>query len=76
MIVIINWLTKIIYYEVVKIIINVFKFAKVIIDKKVQYYNLFNLIMNYKNYFFTLEFWFLLCYFLGIKKKLFFAFYL
>lgn len=43
--VIINQLTKIIYYKLVKIIINVPDLAIVIIDIIVRYYSLFNFII-------------------------------
>lgn len=65
-----------IYYEPVKITINAFSLAKVIIDVVVQYYGLPNSIISDWSSVFTLKFWLLLCHFLGIKQKLSTAFYL
>ena len=65
--VIVNRLTKIVYYELVKITINTPGLAKVIFNMIVQYYGLFNSIMSNKSLLFTSKFWSLLYYFLGIK---------
>ena len=46
MLVIINWLTKIVYYKLVKVIIDASGLAKVIIDAVVKHYNLPDLIVT------------------------------
>lgn len=66
-ILIINWLIKIIFYKQLKIIIKTLKLAKVILDMILQYYNLPNSIIIDKDLFFTLKFGLLLYYFLDIK---------
>lgn len=58
--VIVNRLTKIVYYKSVKIIINIPTHAKVIIDVVVKYYGLLNLIIIDKNLLFISKFWLLL----------------
>ena len=73
--VIINYLTKIVYYKSVKIIIDTLKLVKVIIDVIVRYFGLSNSIISDHGAIFTFKFWSLLCYFLGIKKQLFTTFY-
>ena len=73
--VIINCLTKMVYYKLFKITINAPRLAKVIIDVVVHHYGLPDWIMTDRNLFFTSKFWSLLCYFLGIKWRLFTAFY-
>ena len=73
--VIIDQLTKMVYYKPIKVIINVPSLAEVIINVIVHYYGVLELIVTDWDLLFTLKFWFLLCYFLGIKKKLFTAFY-
>ena len=73
--VIIDWLTKMIYYKPIKITINTPELAKVILNVVVWYYDLFNLIIFDKSLLFTFKFWLLLCYFFGIKQKLFIVFY-
>ncbi len=50
--------------------------AKVIIEVVVRYHSLLDSIISDWDSIFTSKFWFLLCYFLGIKQKLFTAFYL
>ncbi len=47
--VIVDWLTKIIYYELVKIIIDNLNLAKVILDMIIQYHTLSNLIVSNKS---------------------------
>ena len=73
--VIIDWLTKIVHYEPVKIIINVPGLEEVIIDVVVWYHGLPNSIVTDRGSLFTSKFWSLLCYFLGIKRRLSTAFY-
>ena len=73
--VIVDWLTKIVYYKPVKVIIDTSRLAKVILDVVVQHYDLSNSIVSDKGSLFTSKFWSLLCYFLGIKWRLLIAFY-
>ena len=63
-------------HKPVKIIINTFRLAKVIIDKVVRQNGLLNLIVTNKNLFFRPKFLLLLCYLFGIKRWLFNAFHL
>ena len=64
-----------IYYKPVKIMINIPGLAKVIIDLVLHYHNIAKLIIINQGLLFTLKFWFLLCYFLGIKRRLSKTFY-
>ena len=73
--VIVNWLTKMIYYEPVKISINALGMAKVIINVVVRHHGLPDLIVTNRGSLFTSKFWSSLCYFLGIKRGLTTAFY-
>ena len=68
--VIIDWLTKMRYYEPIKVIINILGFAEVILNIVIQYYSLSNSIVSDWGLVFISKFWSLLCYFLGIKQKL------
>ncbi len=63
-------LTKMVYYKPVKVTINTLGLAKVIIDVFVWHHGVYQSIMTDRGSLFTLKFWFLLYYFLGIKKKL------
>ena len=74
--VIINWLTKMVYYKPVKITINAPGLAGVIIDVVVHHHGLTDLIITDWGFVFNLKFWSSLCYFLVIKHWLFNAFYL
>ena len=74
--VIINWLTKIIYYEPVKITIDTPGLVEVIFNMVVWHHGLLNSIVSDRGLLFIFKFWLLLCYFLGIKQRLFTAFYL
>ena len=65
--VIINQLTKMVYYKPVKINFNAPRLVKVIIDVVVRHHGLPDSILTNKGFFFTLKFWSLLCYFLAIK---------
>ena len=65
--VIINQLTKIVYYKPVKITINVQSLAKIIIDVVIRYHGLLDLIVTDRGLLFTLKFWLSLCYFLSTK---------
>ena len=68
--VIVDKLTKIVYYKPVKITIDTLDLAKVIIDVVVRHHGLPDSIITDQGSLFTSKFWSLLCYFLGIKKKL------
>ena len=59
-----------VYYVLVKVTINVPRLTKVIIDVIVRHYRVLESIVTDQSLFFTFKFWFLLCYFLGIKQKL------
>ena len=64
-----------VHYEPVKVTIDVPGLAKVILDVVVQHHDLFDSIVSDRDSLFTLMFWSLLCYLLGIKRKLSTAFY-
>ncbi len=74
--VIVDRLIKIVYYEPVKIMIDVLDLAKVIINVVVHYHGFLKSIITDQGLLFTSKFSSSLCYFLEIKKKLFIAFYL
>lgn len=44
--VIINWLIKIVYYKLLKVIINALDLVQIIIDIILRYYNFLNLIIT------------------------------
>ena len=73
--IIVNHLTKIVYYKLVKVTINALKLAEIIINMVMQYYGLPHSIISDHGTIFTSKFWSLLCYFLGIKRWLSTAFY-
>ena len=73
--IIINWLIKIVYYKPVKVIINTPDFDEIIIDMIVRHHGLLNSIVTKLKLLFTSKFWLLLYYFQGIKRKLSTAFY-
>ena len=73
--VIINWLTKMLYYKLVKVTINAPGLAEVILVKIVWHHGLPDLIISDRGSLLTLKFWLLLCYFLSIKRRLLTAFY-
>ena len=64
-----------VYYEPVKVTINASGLAKVIINVVIWHHGLPDSIVTGWGFFFTLKFWSLLCYFLGIKRRLSTAFY-
>ena len=72
--VIIDKLTKMIHYKLVKITINDLSLIKIIIDIVMRHYGLLNSIITNRKLLFISKFWSLLCYFLGIKQRLFTAF--
>ena len=73
--VIVDRLTKMVHYKPVKITINTPGLTKVIINVVVRHHGLSNLIVTDRGFLFTSKFWSLLCYFFGIKRKLFTAFH-
>ena len=74
--VIINWLTKMVHYKQVQITINIPGFVEVIINVVIWNHGLLDLIVTNKSFLFMLKFWLLLYYFFGINCRLFTAFYL
>ena len=64
-----------VYYKPIKIIMNALRLADVIINMVVHYHGPLNSIITNKSLFLISKFWLLLRYFLGIKQRLFTAFY-
>ena len=73
--VIVHRLTKMVYYKPVMVTINALGLTEVIIDVVVRYHGLSNSIVTDQGSIFISKFWSLLCYFLGIKWRLFTAFH-
>ena len=73
--VIVDWLTKIVHYKLVKVAIHALRLPKVILDMVVWHHGLPNSIMSDRGSLFILIFWSSLCYFLGIKWRLSTAFH-
>ena len=73
--IIVNRLTKMVYDKPVKVTINALELVEVIMNVVIWYHGLPNSIINDRKAIFTSEFWSLLCYFFGIKWRLFTAFY-
>ena len=73
--IIVDGLTKMVYYKPVKITIEAPDLAKVIINIVIRHHGLLDSIITDWGFLFTSKFWSLLCYFLGIKKRLSTAFY-
>ena len=73
--VIVAWLMKMVYYKPVKVTLDTPGLAKVILDIVVQHHGLSDSIVTDKVSLFTLKFWSLLCYFLGIERRLSTAFH-
>ena len=73
--VIIDWLIKIVYYKPIKIIINAPGLANVILNVVVWQHGLFDPIVSDKSLLFTSKFWSSLYYFLDIKWRLSIALY-
>ncbi len=65
-----------IYYGLVKVMINALGQVEVIIDVVVRHHGIFKSIVTDQSLLFISKFWSALYYFLGIKKKLFTAFHL
>ena len=74
-IVIVDCLTKMVHYKLVKVTINTPDLAEIIIDVVVRYLGLPDSIVTDQASLFTSKFWLLLCYFLSIKQKLSTTFY-
>ena len=62
-------------FELVKVIINFPKLARVILNMVFWHYGMPNLTISNRNSLFIFKFWSLLCYFLGIKQMLLIVFY-
>ncbi len=73
--VIVDWLTKMVYYEPFKVTINTSSLAEVILNIVVQHHGLPDSIMSDQSSVFTSKFWSLLCYLFEIKQKLSIAFH-
>ena len=73
--VMVNRLTKKVYYKPVKVTIDALSLAGVIINIVVRHHGLLDSIVTEQRLLFTSKFCSLLGYFLGIKQKLFTAFY-
>ena len=73
--VIVDRLTKMVNYKLVKVTNNAPGLAEVIIDMIVWYHGLPDSIVTNKGSLFTLKFWSSLCYFLGVKWRLSTAFH-
>ena len=73
--VIVDRLTKMVYYEPVKVTIDAPGLAEVIIDVVVRHHGLSDSIVTDRGSLFTSKFWSSLCYFLGVKRRLSTAFH-
>ena len=73
--VIVNRLTKMVYYKPFKVTINAPGFAEVLIDVVVRHHGLPDSIVTDRGSLFTSKFWSSLCYFRSIKRRLSTAFY-
>ena len=69
-------LTKMVYYELVKVIIDAQRLVEVIIDVVIRHHSLPDSIINDRRAIFIFKFRSSLCYFFGIKPQLSIAFYL
>ena len=65
--VIVDWLTKIVHYELVKVTIDAPGLAEVILDMVVRYHGFSDSIVSDRGSLFTSKFWSSLCYFFDIK---------
>ncbi len=68
--VIVDRLTKMVHYEPLNITIDAPGLAEVIIDVVVRHHRVPKSIVTDRGSLFTFKFWFSLCYFLSIKRKL------
>ena len=67
--VIVDRLTKMLYYEPIMVIIDAPGLAEIIIDVVVRHHGLLDSIVTNRGSFFILKFRSSLCYFLGIKRR-------
>ena len=74
-VIIVNRLTKMVHYKPVKVTINALGLEEIIIDMVVWYHGLPDSIISDREAIFMSKFWSLLCYFLGIKRRLSTAFH-
>ena len=65
--VIVDWLTQMVHYKLVKITINASRLVEVIINIIVRHHDFPDSIVTNQAFFFTLKFWLLLCYFLALS---------
>ena len=65
-----------VYYKLVKVTINTSDLIKIIIDVVMRHQGLLDSIITIRGLLFISKFWSSLCHFLGIKRRLFTAFYL
>ena len=73
--VIVDRLTKMVHYELVKVTINAPELTDVIIDMVVWHHGLPNSIVTNRGSVFTSKFWSSLCYFFEVKRRLSTAFH-
>ena len=73
--VIINWLTKMVHYKLVKVTIDASGRVEVILDVVIWHHNFPNSIISDRGLLFTSKFWSSLRYFFGIKQRLSTAFH-
>ena len=66
--VIVDWLTNMVHYKLIKITIDAPGLAEIIIDVVVWHYGLPDSIVTDRSSLFTTKFWSSLCYFLGIER--------
>ena len=68
--VIINWLIKMVYYKLLKITLDASGLATVIINVVICQHDFLDLIITNRGLLFTSKFWSSLCYFFDIKRRL------
>ena len=71
----VNWLTKMVYYKLVKSTIDALGLVEVIINVVIWHHGLPDSIVTSKGFLFISKFWLLLCHFFGIKRRLSTTFY-
>ena len=64
-----------VHYKPVKITLDTPGLTKIIINVVLHHHGLLDSIVTYKSFFFTSKFWSSICYFFGIKQRLFTKFY-
>ena len=72
--VIIDWLIKMVHCKLLKITLDVTGLAEVIMDVVVDHHGFSGLIVTHREFLFISKFWSSLCFFLSIKHRLFTAF--